>query len=108
MAKGLDQQKVADALGLKKSIISRYETGSRSIRCDRLFAICELFGITIEEFFRGPNRPLEPLRDEVHRLVAAADYDDLGRIRGYIEALLEGGDAKKGLRREVGRGDIYR
>lgn len=46
MLKGLDQQVLADALGVNKSSYSRLETGQTALTVDALFVLCRALGLS--------------------------------------------------------------
>lgn len=50
---------LAKACGVGKSAVSNWANGDSSIDVERIPAICEFFGVTIDEFF-GRSQQLEP------------------------------------------------
>lgn len=46
---GFTQQQVADALGMAKSMVSRWESGKRTIYADQFIAYCHAIGLSSSE-----------------------------------------------------------
>ena len=51
----LTQEALAEKLGVTKQTVSRYEKGERKANQDILFALCDIFGVTIDDFFPSKN-----------------------------------------------------
>ena len=51
----LTQKDLAEKLGITKQTVSRYEKGERKANQDILFALCDIFGVTIDDFFPSKN-----------------------------------------------------
>ena len=51
----LTQKDLAEKLGVTKQTVSRYEKGERKANQDILFALCDIFGVTIDDFFPSKN-----------------------------------------------------
>ena len=51
-ANNLTQDDLAHKLGLSRSTISKYEIADRGPDIDTLINICEIYNITLEEFFK--------------------------------------------------------
>ena len=52
-AKGLTQAQVADALGVTKGAVSRWESGENFPRVDKLLAVAALYECDVRDFFKG-------------------------------------------------------
>ncbi|WP_242237325.1 XRE family transcriptional regulator [Streptococcus acidominimus] len=48
---GMNQTQLAEKLNTTKQTISRYEKGDRKAGQDTLFALCEIFDVSIDDFF---------------------------------------------------------
>lgn len=48
-SKNMSQQQVADILGIDRSTYSYYETGKSELDIKTLLALCEIFGVTLDE-----------------------------------------------------------
>lgn len=48
---GLTQDELAQKLNTTKQTISRYEKGDRKANQDMLFSLCDIFGVSIDDFF---------------------------------------------------------
>jgi transcriptional regulator with XRE-family HTH domain len=75
--RGLRQLDLARMLDTTKSVVSRWETGERSLSMDMFFRLCAALEITPPEFFRDPNAP-EAVDD---LLASSLKYP---RIREYM------------------------
>ena len=51
--KGLSQGDLAEALDVSRQSISKWETGGATPDLDKLLALCDLFGVTLDELVRG-------------------------------------------------------
>ncbi len=51
--KGLSQGDLAEALNVSRQSISKWETGSATPDLDKLLALCDLFGVSLDELVRG-------------------------------------------------------
>ncbi|MDU4516237.1 MAG: S24 family peptidase [Streptococcus mitis] len=52
---GLTQDELAQKLNTTKQTISRYEKGDRKANQDMLFSLCDIFGVSIDNFFPSTN-----------------------------------------------------
>ncbi len=51
LAKGYNQEKVAEMLNTKQTIYSRYETGKLELDYDKIIKICKILEITPNDIF---------------------------------------------------------
>ena len=51
--KGLSQGDLAEALDVSRQSVSKWETGGATPDLDKLLALCDLFGVTLDELVRG-------------------------------------------------------
>ena len=58
--RGLTQQDLADATGLSRTIICRYETGARRIHLDALSALAAALGLRAGHLLDEPPPPPDP------------------------------------------------
>lgn len=49
---GFSQEELGDKLNVSRQTISKWETGQSTPEIDKVTAICDLFGITTDEFLR--------------------------------------------------------
>ncbi|MCU0431506.1 MAG: helix-turn-helix domain-containing protein [Cytophagaceae bacterium] len=47
---GLNQEEVAEYLGVERSSVSHYETGEREIALPLLLKLCDLYGVELQDF----------------------------------------------------------
>lgn len=53
LAKGYNQEKVAEMLNTKQTIYSRYETGKLELDYDKIIKICKILEITPNDLFEN-------------------------------------------------------
>lgn len=58
--KNLTQEQLADALGVSRQAVSKWETGEAYPETDKLIMLCDLFGVTADELLRGNLASSEP------------------------------------------------
>ena len=65
--KGLSQGDLADALEVSRQSVSKWETGGATPDLDKLLALCDLFGVTLDELVRGEvaEEPTAPVAEEI-------------------------------------------
>ena len=56
-ARGLSQEALAQQLGVSRQSISKWETGASTPELDKLTALADLFGLTLDELVRGEAIP---------------------------------------------------
>ena len=57
---GFTQDELAKRLNTTKQTISRYEKGDRKANQDMLFELCDIFGVSIDDFFPSQNESNQP------------------------------------------------
>ena len=57
--KGLSQEQLGDAIGVTRQTVSKWELGETSPDMDKLVALSELFGTSIDEIVGKENRGVE-------------------------------------------------
>lgn len=50
---GLSQEKLAEKLGISRQAVSKWEAGQSQPEMEKLVALCELFGVGLDELVRG-------------------------------------------------------
>ena len=65
--KGLSQGDLAEALDVSRQSVSKWETGGATPDLDKLLALCDLFGVTLDELVRGEvaEEPTAPVAEEI-------------------------------------------
>lgn len=59
--RGMSQDALADALGVSRQSVSKWENGGAVPELDKLMKLAELFGVTLDELVRGePPEPAAP------------------------------------------------
>ena len=70
---GFTQDELAKRLNTTKQTISRYEKGDRKANQDMLFELCDIFGVSIDDFFPSQNEVLQsPTTSSIQTI-----YDEL-------------------------------
>ena len=72
---GFTQDELAKRLNTTKQTISRYEKGDRKANQDMLFELCDIFGVSIDDFFPSQNEtlqspttsPIQTIYDQLHQ-----------------------------------------
>ncbi len=57
LSRGLTMEQVADQLGITYQQIQKYETGFNRVSASRLFALAQVFDVSISAFFEGLQLP---------------------------------------------------
>ena len=74
---GFTQDELAKRLNTTKQTISRYEKGDRKANQDMLFELCDIFGVSIDDFFPSQNEALQsPTAPQIQTI-----YDELNPSR---------------------------
>jgi transcriptional regulator with XRE-family HTH domain len=60
---GLRQIDVAAHLGVQQSVVSKYEDGERRLDILEIRRLCDLFGMTLEEFVRELEKRLRNINE---------------------------------------------
>ena len=73
--KGLSQGDLADALDVSRQSVSKWETGGATPDLDKLLALCDLFGVTLDELVRGEvaEAPTTPVAEEICNAPSVAE-----------------------------------
>ena len=87
---GFTQDGLAKRLNTTKQTISRYEKGDRKANQDMLFELCDIFGVSIDDFFPSQNEALQsPTASSIQTI-----YDELkpprqAKVLTYAEGQLK-------------------
>ena len=87
---GFTQDELAKRLNTTKQTISRYEKGDRKANQDMLFELCDIFGVSIDDFFPSQNETLQsPSTSPIQTI-----YDELNpprqvKVLNYAERQLK-------------------
>lgn len=99
---GFTQDELAKRLNTTKQTISRYEKGDRKANQDMLFELCDIFGVSIDDFFPSQNETLQsPTTSPIQTI-----YDQLapprqGKVLTYAERQLKEQNEEKTQPNEV-------
>lgn len=99
---GFTQDELAKRLNTTKQTISRYEKGDRKANQDMLFELCDIFGVSIDDFFPSQNETLQsPTASSIQTI-----YDELkpprqAKVLTYAERQLKEQNEEKTQPNEV-------
>lgn len=81
--RGMTQQQIAEAVGVKFQQVQKYETGANRVSASRLWAFAQALGVGVETFFEacGPA-PEEPVlsREELSLIAAYRGAVDVCQV----------------------------
>ncbi|WP_264338449.1 S24 family peptidase [Streptococcus anginosus] len=89
----MTQSDLADALNTTKQTISRYEKGDRKAGQDTLFALCDIFNVSIDDFFppiQSAQSPATSLVQQINDTVVQLTPPNQKIVLRTSEDLLEG------------------
>ena len=91
-AQGLSQEDLAESLNVSRQSVSKWETDGSIPDLDKLVALSELFGITLDQLVKGEALPAEPrelpLPTETEDLLSARRPDPYRRARTITGVIL--------------------
>lgn len=93
--KGLSQEELANRLNVSRQTISKWEIGDSAPDLEKLVAISDLFGISLDELVHGEAPAPEPAPAVPPQTAGAAIYSD---IKENIVTEENKAKAKKGLK----------
>ncbi len=93
--KGLSQEELANRLNVSRQTISKWEIGDSAPDLEKLVAISDLFGISLDELVHGEAPAPEPEPAVPLQTAGAAIYSD---IKDNIVTEENKAKAKKGLK----------
>ena len=83
--KGLSQLELAEALGVSRQAVSRWEVGASAPGMENLLALSRLYGVPLDELVGGPARAAEP---EAEPNARAAELVCVRRLNRALAAAL--------------------
>lgn len=83
--KGLSQLELAEALGVSRQAVSRWEVGASAPGTENLLALSRLYGVPLDELVGGPARAAEP---EAEPNARAAELVCVRRLNRALAAAL--------------------
>lgn len=86
---GFTQDELAKRLNTTKQTISRYEKGDRKANQDMLFELCDIFGVSIDDFFPSQNEALQaPTTPPIQTIYDQLEDDRQKKVVTYAERQL--------------------
>ena len=85
---GFTQDELAKRLNTTKQTISRYEKGDRKANQDMLFELCDIFGVSIDDFFPSQNEALQsPTTSQIQSIYNQLEPNGQRKVITYAEKL---------------------
>ena len=85
---GFTQDELAKRLNTTKQTISRYEKGDRKANQDMLFELCDIFGVSIDDFFPSQNEALQsPTASPIQSIYDQLEPPGQRKVITYAEKL---------------------
>ena len=85
---GFTQDELAKRLNTTKQTISRYEKGDRKANQDMLFELCDIFGVSIDDFFPSQNEALQsPTASPIQSIYDELEPPGQRKVITYAEKL---------------------
>ena len=85
---GFTQDELAKRLNTTKQTISRYEKGDRKANQDMLFELCDIFGVSIDDFFPSQNEALQsPTASSIQTIYDQLEPPGQRKVITYAEKL---------------------
>ena len=99
---GFTQDELAKRLNTTKQTISRYEKGDRKANQDMLFELCDIFGVSIDDFFPSQNEALQsPTTSPIQTIYDQLEDDRQKKVVTYAERQLNEQNEEKTKINEV-------
>lgn len=87
---GFTQDELAKRLNTTKQTISRYEKGDRKANQDMLFELCDIFGVSIDDFFPSQNEALQsPTTSSIQTIYDQLHQPRQAKVLTYAERQLK-------------------
>lgn len=89
---GLSQEQLAEKIGVSRQAISKWEVGQSVPELEKMKALCECFGISMDELVgkSPPKKELEPSIDQNRRLKTESKAGIILCIIGAVLLLMAG------------------
>ena len=91
--KELSQEAAAEAAGVSRVALTRYENGQRMPKMNILSALAEVYGVTVD-YLMGRDEPTtaqpvpaDPRREKAHRLLDEMDEQALDGLIAMLDSL---------------------
>lgn len=86
---GFTQDELAKRLNTTKQTISRYEKGDRKANQDMLFELCDIFGVSIDDFFPSQNESTQlPTSSQIQSIYDQLEPPRQVKVLTYAEKQL--------------------
>lgn len=88
----MDQKALSIALNIKQSKLSKIENNKQTIDIDTLIRLCNLAGLSLNDFLGSANTSGEPMKLEITRLFRNANKlsdSQIALLNEFLESLTE-------------------
>ncbi|WP_173278588.1 S24 family peptidase [Streptococcus sp. 53] len=87
---GFTQDELAKRLNTTKQTISRYEKGDRKANQDMLFELCDIFGVSIDDFFPSQNESTQlPTSSQIQSIYDQLEPPRQSKVLTFAERQLD-------------------
>ena len=84
----MSQNDVADAMGLSRAYVSRWETGERNINADQLMQYAKVMGVTLDYFSESPvERTLFQVMAQLEAAFTSTNIPDADKDKAYQDVM---------------------
>ena len=88
VARNLNQQDVADMMGVSRQYVSRWESGERNINADQLLQFAKVMGVTLDYFSdNSPERTLFQTMAQLDQLFMDASVPEADKDKAYQDIM---------------------
>lgn len=81
--KGWSQEQLADAIGVTRQTVSKWELGSTTPELEKLLALSQLFAISLDELTGNPSAPAQSKQEPQPVMHGAGFFGGMG-MRPYF------------------------
>ena len=84
----MSQNDVADAMGVSRQYVSRWESGERNINADQLMQYAKIMGVTLDYFSDNtPERTLFQAMAQLEELFTSANIPEVDKDKAYQDIM---------------------
>ena len=88
IARNLNQQEVAEEMGVSRQYVSRWESGERNINADQLVQYAKIMGVTLDYFSdNSPERTLFQTMAQLDQVFMDASVPGSDKDKAFAEIL---------------------
>lgn len=88
IARNMTQNDIADAMGVSRQYISRWESGERNIKFEQLVEFAKVVGVTLDYFTdNSPERTLFQLMAQLESVFSSAAIPESDKDKAYQDIM---------------------